>query len=148
MEDLIGVVELYFLSWIELATTPFGSPLDGTKMFWPVALPRKSHFRAAAKMRAVKLENDSFKNTVVDVPESATSQGKIGDASSMTPAKIVVGTDEDISVTRTRVVTATALGILASKLHETSVEFVIDPLWKAVTSISGVQRQVQIRPFR
>ncbi|XP_027098373.1 TATA-binding protein-associated factor BTAF1 isoform X1 [Coffea arabica] len=142
VEDLVGVVELYFSSWIELATTPYGSPLDATKMFWPVALPRKSHFRAAAKMRAVRLENDSYKNTRLDVPDSAISQDKVGDPSFSSPAKIVVGADEDISVTHTRVVTATALGILASKLHVTTLGFVIDPLWKALNSKSGVQRQV------
>ncbi|KAL3498161.1 hypothetical protein ACH5RR_040893 [Cinchona calisaya] len=141
VEDLVGVVELYFSSWIELATTPYGSPLDATKMFWPVALPRKSHFKAAAKMRAVKVDTDSYKNTV-DVGEGGSSQDKIGDSSSSSPAKIVVGADEDMSVTHTRVVTATALGILASKLHKTSLAFVIDPLWKALTSLFGVQRQV------
>ena len=148
VEDLVGVVELYFSSWIELATTPYGSPLDATKMFWPVALPRKSHFRAAAKMRAVRLENDSYKNTRLDVPDSAISQDKVGDPSFSSPAKIVVGADEDISVTHTRVVTATALGILASKLHVTTLGFVIDPLWKALNSKSGVQRQVQVSSFK
>lgn len=143
MEELVGAVEPYFSSWLELATTPYGSQLDATKMFWPVALPRKSHFKAAAKMRAVKLENDIDQNLSAYVAETGTSQEKNGDVST-SPARIVVGTDVDMSVTQTRVVTASALGILASKLYVTSLGFVIDPLWKALNSSSGVQRQVQI----
>ncbi|KAI7989204.1 Protein NETWORKED 1A [Camellia lanceoleosa] len=59
VEDWESAAKFYISYWLELATTPYGSPLDATKMFWPVALPRKSHFKAAAKMRALKLESDS-----------------------------------------------------------------------------------------
>ncbi|XP_059663033.1 TATA-binding protein-associated factor BTAF1 isoform X2 [Cornus florida] len=141
VEDLEAAANSNFSSWIELTSTPFGSPLDATKMFWPVALPRKSHFRAAAKMRAVKLENDTFRNIALDSAKFSTLQEKNGDGST-NPVKIIVGADMEMSVTHTRVVTATALGILASKLHEGSMQYVVDPLWKAVTSLSGVQRQV------
>ncbi|KAK4389078.1 TATA-binding protein-associated factor BTAF1, partial [Sesamum angolense] len=106
--------KLYFSSWIELATTPYGSSLDATKMFWPVALPRKSHFKAAAKMKAVKLENENYKNKALESVESMLAEQN-GDASANS-MKIVVGADLDISVTYTRVVTATALGVMASKL--------------------------------
>lgn len=141
MEELIGAVEPYFSFWLDLATTPYGSPLDATKMFWPVALPRKSHFKAAAKMRAVKLENDIDQNIAVHVAETSTSQERHADISAI-PARIVVGADVDISVTHTRVITASSLGILASKLYVENLRFVIDPLWKALNSLSGVQRQV------
>lgn len=134
VEDLEAAGGKFMSSWIELATTPFGSSLDATKMFWPVALPRKSHFKAAAKMRAVKLENDSSGS--VDLP-----QERNGDTSTNS-VKITVGSDLEMSVTNTRVVTASALGIFASKLYEGSIQFVIDPLWNALTSFSGVQRQV------
>lgn len=135
----------YFSSWIELATTPYGSPLDATKMFWPVALPRKSHFRAAAKMRAVKLENDCSRNFSFDFAKGI-SQERNGDVSTNF-VKIIVGADGDKSVTHTRVVTASALGIFASKLPEESLQIVFDPLWKDLTSSSGVQRQVALDIF-
>ncbi|EEF38332.1 TATA-binding protein-associated factor MOT1, putative [Ricinus communis] len=140
VEDLEAAANSYMHSWIELATTPYGSPLDSTKMFWPVALPRKSHFRAAAKMRAVKLENESWRNTGLEYGKEDTPQERNGDPSSI--VKIIVGADVEISVTNTRVITASALGIFASKLREDSFKYVIDPLWNALMSLSGVQRQV------
>lgn len=140
MEDLENAVKLYFSSWIELATTPYGSPLDATKMFWPVALPRKSHVKAAAKMRAAMLESENQKNKALESTESMTVE-RNGDVSSNS-TKIVVGADLDISVTYTRVVTAAALGLMASKLNGPSLQHVCDPLWKGLTSLSGVQRQV------
>ena len=48
-KDLESAAKLYFSNWVQLATTPFGSALDSTKMFLPVALPRGSRSRAAAK---------------------------------------------------------------------------------------------------
>ncbi|KAE9464711.1 hypothetical protein C3L33_03342, partial [Rhododendron williamsianum] len=142
VEDLEAAAKLYFSSWLELATTPYGSPLDATKMFWPAALPRKSHFKAAAKMRALKLESDSCVNATSDSAKATNiPQDRIGDPSS-NPSKIIVGADVEMSVARTRVVTASALGILASKLQEGCMQYVVDSLWKALTSLSGVQRQV------
>lgn len=139
--DLEAAAGSYMSSWIELAITPYGSPLDPTKMFWPVAPPRKSHFKAAAKMRAAKLEHESCGSIdPVSVKESLP-QEKISDLSGIT-AKIIVGADADISVTNTRVVTSSALGVFASKLSGGSIGHVIDPLWNALTSSSGVQRQV------
>ncbi|KAL8195695.1 hypothetical protein R6Q57_025448 [Mikania cordata] len=139
--DLEAAASSYMASWIELVTTPYGSPLDATKMFWPLALPRKSHFKAAAKMRAVKLENGLYPNVVSDSTETTPSHDRNGDFS-MNSVKLIVGADSEMSVTNTRIVTSTALGILASKLHEVSDQYVFDPLWKAITSLSGVQRQV------
>lgn len=141
MKDLEAAARSYMASWIELITTPYGSPLDATKMFWPLALPRKSHFKAAAKMRAVKLENGLYTHIVSDSSEGSVPYDRNGD-SSMSSVKIIVGADSEISVTNTRIVTSTALGILASKLHETPNQYIFDPLWKAITSLSGVQRQV------
>ncbi|KAK6131978.1 hypothetical protein DH2020_034285 [Rehmannia glutinosa] len=140
VEDLESAAKLYFSSWIELATTPYGSPLDAAKMFWPVALPRKSHFKAAAKMRAVMLESESQRNKALE-PTEIMSGEQNGDTSANS-TKIIVGADLDISVTHTRVVTSTALGIMASKLNGASLQYVVDPLWKGLTSLSGVQRQV------
>lgn len=140
VEDLENAVKLYFSSWIELATTPYGSPLDATKMFWPVALPRKSHVKAAAKMRAVMLESENQKNKALESTESVFGEQN-GDAAANS-TKIIVGADLDISVTYTRVVTAAALGLMASKLNGLSLQYVFDPLWKGLTSLSGVQRQV------
>ncbi|KAF2288111.1 hypothetical protein GH714_004452 [Hevea brasiliensis] len=141
VEDLEAAANLYMSSWIELATTPYGSPLDSTKMFWPVAPPRKSHFRAAAKMRAVKLENESCKIIGMDSGKETIPQERNGDASAST-VKIIVGADVEMSITNTRVITASALGIFASKLREGSFLYVVDALWNALASSSGVQRQV------
>lgn len=141
VEDLEAAAGKFMSSWIELATTPFGSQLDATKMFWPVAPPRKSHFKAAAKMRAVMLENESSGNIGLDTIKGTLPQERNGDAST-NAVKITVGSDLEMSVTNTRVVTASALGIFASKLHEGSIQFIVDPLWNALTSFSGVQRQV------
>ncbi|XP_060973663.1 TATA-binding protein-associated factor BTAF1 isoform X1 [Cannabis sativa] len=140
-EDLEIAARSYMSSWIELASTPYGSVLDATKMFWPVALPRKSHFRAAAKMRAVNLENEFYRNISLESTNGAIPHERMGEAS-INPVKIVVGTDVEMSVTHTRVVTATALGIFASMLEEGSTQHVVDPLSNALASLSGVQRQV------
>ena len=68
-----NVARAHMSSWIELASTPYGSALDATKMFWHVALPQKSHFRAAAKMRAANLENDSYRNIGLEYANGTTS---------------------------------------------------------------------------
>ncbi|GAV57483.1 SNF2_N domain-containing protein/Helicase_C domain-containing protein/DUF3535 domain-containing protein [Cephalotus follicularis] len=141
VEDLEAVARSYMSSWIELAITPYGSPLDAKKMFWPVANPRKSHFRAAAKMRASRPEYEYSSSIGFDSVRGTLLQERNGDVSANS-VKIFVGADVEISVTNTRVVTASALGIFASKLHDGSKQFVIEPLWKSLTSLSGVQRQV------
>ncbi|KAJ7964144.1 TATA-binding protein-associated factor BTAF1 [Quillaja saponaria] len=141
VEDIVTAVRLYMSSWIELASTPYGSALDASKMYSPVALPRKSHFRAAAKMRAVKLENESGLNFGLDSGKEIVQIERNGDVSTNS-VNIIVGVDVEMSVTRTRVATAAALGILASKLPEAAMQYVIDPLWHALASLSGVQRQV------
>ncbi|KAL9678205.1 hypothetical protein QQ045_016044 [Rhodiola kirilowii] len=137
VDDLETAARLYMPSWLELATTPFGSALDASKMFLPTALPRKSHFKAAAKMRVVMSENDGCRklNAEANMPE------RNGDTAGNN-IKIIVGADVEMSVTRTRVVTAAALGVLASILRDGSLPHVIDPLWNALSSSSGVQRQV------
>ncbi|WVZ02261.1 hypothetical protein V8G54_023067 [Vigna mungo] len=141
MEDLEMAASSYGASWIELASTPFGSALDASKMYWPVAFPRKSQIRAAAKMRAAKIENEFGMEFSLDSIKGSIPQDRNGDVP-MNSVKIVVGADVDTSVTHTRVVTATALGYFASKLPVGSLKYVIDPLWSSLTSFSGVQRQV------
>ncbi|CAH8382756.1 unnamed protein product [Eruca vesicaria subsp. sativa] len=141
VEDLEEAAKSYMASWIELAATPYGSTLDATKMFWPVAPPRMSHFKAAAKMKAVQLENEASSTLGFEYARSFSSLGKNEDASARS-TKIIVGSDMEMSVTRTRVVTASALGILASRLSDRSMQFVVDPLSTTLTSLSGVQRQV------
>ncbi|XP_027906160.1 TATA-binding protein-associated factor BTAF1 isoform X1 [Vigna unguiculata] len=141
MEDLEMAASSYGSSWIELASTPFGSALDASKMYWPVAFPRKSQIRAAAKMRAAKIENERGLEFSLDSIKGTIPQDRNGDVP-MNSVKIVVGADVDTSVTHTRVVTATALGYFASKLPVGSLKYVIDPLWSSLTSFSGVQRQV------
>ncbi|XP_042034375.1 TATA-binding protein-associated factor BTAF1-like isoform X1 [Salvia splendens] len=140
VEDLENAVKLYFSSWIELATTPYGSLLDATKMFWPVALPRKSHVKAAAKIRAAMLESENQKNKALESTESMSLERN--GVASADSTKIVVGADLDISVTCTRVLTAAALGLMASKLNGPSLQHIFDPLWQGLSSLSGVQRQV------
>ncbi|KAI7988396.1 TATA-binding protein-associated factor BTAF1 [Camellia lanceoleosa] len=115
--------------------------LDATKCFWPVALPRKSHFKAAAKMRALKLESDSCVSVASDYAKSYCFTGENGDPPT-NPIKIIVGADVEMSASHTRVVTATALGTFISKLLEGCMQYVVYPLWKALTSLSGVQREV------
>ncbi|ONK68755.1 uncharacterized protein A4U43_C05F15610 [Asparagus officinalis] len=141
VQDLEVVAVSYFRSWLQLAATAYGSPLDTTKMFWPVALPRKSRFRAAAKMRAVKLESEYDRKFTSDPAQESVLQEKNFDVS--TPCgKIIVGADSEKSVTHTRVATAEALGVFASRLPVGSLHVVIDPLWNDLISLSGVQRQV------
>ncbi|KAI4370311.1 hypothetical protein MLD38_018674 [Melastoma candidum] len=140
VEDLETVSKSYMCSWIELAATPYGSQLDAQKMFWPVAAPRRSHFKAAAKVRAVKIDNDPLGNSF-DLSRGAFMLEKNGVAPANS-IKIVVGTDVEMSVTHMRVVSSSALGILASRLREEYLPCIIEPLWNALTSLSGVQRQV------
>lgn len=146
MEDLENAVKLYFSSWIELATTPYGSLLDATKMFWPVALPRKSHVKAAAKIRAAMLESENQKNKALESTESMSLERN--GVASADSTKIVVGADLDISVTCTRVLTAAALGLMASKLNGLSLQHIFEPLWQGLSSLSGVQRQVKFRQWK
>ncbi|XP_011621494.1 TATA-binding protein-associated factor BTAF1 isoform X1 [Amborella trichopoda] len=141
VEELGAAANSYFSSWLQLATTPFGSVLDSTKMFCPAFLPRKSHFRAAAKMRAVKGETGYHGNFGLDPAKEIHSQEQFLDASTNS-TKIVVGADSEKSVTRTRVVASTALGVLVSHLSEASLPFVVNSLWENLSSSSGVQRQV------
>lgn len=140
-QDLEAAARAHFATWMQFATTPCGSHLDTTKMFWPIVLPCKSRSRAAAKMRAVKLENESDKTFSGDFAKENNLQEKILDVSINIP-KIIVNADSERSVTHTRVITATALGIFASKLPETSLNVVVDTLWCDLISLSGVQRQV------
>lgn len=140
-QDLEAAAKLYFSSWILLAATPYGSALDATNMFCPIALPRKSHFRAAAKMRIVKSDNNADTCLAFEVEKASMLQENKIDCATIS-TKIIVGADSEKSVTHTRVVTASALGIFVSRLPEVSMPVMIHPLWNDLTSSSGVQRQV------
>ncbi|XP_021726401.1 TATA-binding protein-associated factor BTAF1-like [Chenopodium quinoa] len=138
--DLVTAASSHISSWLELATTPYGSELDVTKMFWPVSPPQKGRFVTAAKMRAVKVDSYAGRGGNVGAAKGTILEDS-GDASASS-VKIVVGADSEKSVTRTRVVAAAALGILASKWPESSLHHITDPLWKDISSSSGVQRQI------
>ncbi|CAN6448955.1 unnamed protein product [Victoria cruziana] len=140
-EELDAAASSYYSSWLELSTTPYGSALDANKMFWPVILPRKSQFKAAAKMRAAKGENDSGGNFSLQGARGIPEQEQNLDVST-NPTKIIVGADSERSVTYTRVTTSEALGIFASKLSASSMQHIVDILLNELKSLSGVQRQV------
>ncbi|KAK3159851.1 hypothetical protein QOZ80_1BG0051830 [Eleusine coracana subsp. coracana] len=140
-KDLECAARSYFNNWIQFATTPYGSVLDSTKMFLPVALPRGSRSRAAAKIRSARLEHENSRMISFSSTGESTSYEKNFDAPSSV-SKITVGADSDKSVTRTRVLTSMALGLLASKLPVGSWEVVLNPLTNDLMSLSGVQRQV------
>ncbi|KAJ3671154.1 hypothetical protein LUZ60_008580 [Juncus effusus] len=148
--ELETASSLYFASWVQLATTPYGSSLDPSKMFWPVTLPRKSVSKAVAKMRASTSTSsvmilDFSKGQQVQAPphqQQQQQQPAVEREGPTAGGKIVVGADSEKSVTRTRVLVSTALGALASKLPQSSWQVVVDPLWRDLVSLSGVQRQV------
>ncbi|KAJ4797222.1 TATA-binding protein-associated factor MOT1 [Rhynchospora pubera] len=142
--ELESAAGAYFSSWVQLATTPYGSALDPAKMFLPVALPRRSASRAAAKMRPVYSTSTSsvtildFSKGQVQQPASVSIEREVSTGA----AKIVVGADTEKSVTHTRVLVSTALGVLASKLPPSSWQVVVNPLWWDLKALAGVQRQV------
>ncbi|KNA20109.1 hypothetical protein SOVF_055380 [Spinacia oleracea] len=138
--DLVTAAKSHITSWLELATTPYGSELNISKMFWPVAPPQKRKFVTAAKMRAAKMDNYAGRSGNVGAAKGTILEDCV-DASGSS-LKIVVGADSEKSVTRTRVVAAAALGVLASKWPESSINHITDPLWKDISSLSGVQRQI------
>lgn len=140
-KDLESAATLYFSNWVQLATTPFGSTLDSAKMFLPVALPRGSRSKAAAKIRSARLEHEYTRMISFGSTGESTSHEKPFDVPSNV-SKIIVGADSDKSVTHTRVLTSMALGLFASKLPVSSWRIVLDPLANDLMSLSGVQRQV------
>jgi TATA-binding protein-associated factor len=127
---------------VQLATTPYGTALDSAKMFLPVALPRGSRSRAAAKIKSARLEHENTRMISFGSTGENTSQEKHSEAS-LSVSKIIVGSDSDKSVTHTRVLTSMALGLFASKLPEGSWQVVLGPLASDLMSLSGVQRQVR-----
>nr|BAD25208.1 putative SNF2 domain-containing protein [Oryza sativa Japonica Group] len=140
-EDLESAASSYFSNWVQLATTPYGTALDSAKMFLPVALPRGSRSRAAAKIKSARLEHENTRMISFGSTGENTSQEKHSEAS-LSVSKIIVGSDSDKSVTHTRVLTSMALGLFASKLPEGSWQVVLGPLASDLMSLSGVQRQV------
>ncbi|XP_006646908.1 TATA-binding protein-associated factor BTAF1 isoform X1 [Oryza brachyantha] len=140
-EDLESAARSYFSNWMQLATTPYGSALDSVKMYLPVALPRGSRSRAAAKIKSARLEHETTKMISFGSTGENTSHEKHSEVPLSVP-KIIVGSDLDKSVTHTRVLTAMALGLFASKLPVGSWQVILAPLASDLISLSGVQRQV------
>ncbi|XP_047094513.1 TATA-binding protein-associated factor BTAF1 isoform X1 [Lolium rigidum] len=140
-KDLECAAVSYFSNWVQLATSPYGTALDSTKMFLPVALPRGSRSRAAAKISSARLEHESSRMISFGSTGENSSHERHFEVSSNVP-KIIVGADSDKSVTHTRVLTAMALGLFAAKLPVGSWQVVLTPLANDVMSSSGVQRQV------
>ena len=142
-EDLASAAEKFFSSWLKLASTATGSPLEASKMFSPTTLPRKSHVRAAAKIRASKGESSAsgydghYRNT--EIRNSESSFPGVG--------KVVVGSDTEKSVVQMRVSTAFALGLMASSLPYSLHNMLVEVLSNYLTSTSGVQRQVLFSCF-
>ncbi|KAI5064208.1 hypothetical protein GOP47_0020878 [Adiantum capillus-veneris] len=133
--DLAGAADNYFASWLKLASTAAGSPLELSKMFSPISLPRKSHVRAAAKLRQAKGDGPSHQWNK-DEARNADLPFTVG------MSKIVVGSDTEKSVVQMRVSTSFALGIMAASLPPSSCKMVVDSLSVHLLSMSGVQRQV------
>ncbi|KAL6618657.1 hypothetical protein ACP70R_033796 [Stipagrostis hirtigluma subsp. patula] len=139
-QDLESAARSYFSNWVQLATTPYGKTLDSTKMFLPVALPRGSRSRAAAKIRSARLEHENTRMISFGMGESTSHEKHFDVPTSV--SKIIVGADSDKSVTHTRVLTSMALGLFASKVPAGSWQVVLSPLANDLMSLSGVQRQV------
>jgi TATA-binding protein-associated factor len=110
-------------------------------MFLPVALPRGSRSRAAAKIRSARLEHEYTRMISFGSTRESTSHERHFDIPSSV-SKIIVGADSDKSVTHTRVLTSMALGLFASKLPVDSWQVALSPIANDLTSLSGVQRQV------
>eukprot|EP00250_Pteridium_aquilinum_P022032 c25285_g1_i2 orf=410-6568(-) len=135
--DLATAADKFFASWLKLASTANGAPLEMSKMFAPMSLPRKSHVRAVAKLRAAKGENLISGGTLHE--EDARN---VDLSFAVGTSKIVVGSDTEKSVVQMRVSTSFALGIMAASLPQTSYSMIIDALSTHLSSMSGVQRQV------
>eukprot|EP01018_Ginkgo_biloba_P007683 Gb_19667 [translate_table: standard] len=140
-EELASAANCYFNSWLKLSTTACGSPFEASKMFSPTFLPRKSHFKAAAKLRAAKGESPILGHVALDMDKEVPLNDK---SLELSPnfTKIIVGADTEKSVNHTRVVTASALGVLAANLPESLFQMVVDSLSEHLASLYAVQRQV------
>lgn len=138
--DLAAAAENFFASWLKLASTATGSPLEISKMFSPLLLPRRSHVKAVAKIKAATGENSTSGSTL---NESNKVESRIVDSSfAVGMSKIVVGSDTEKSVVQMRVSTSFALGLMAASLPHTSYNMIIEALLTHLSSMSGVRRQV------
>ncbi|KAH9321118.1 hypothetical protein KI387_015757, partial [Taxus chinensis] len=139
-EELASAADHYFASWLKLSTTPSGCPLDASKMFSPTSLPRRSQFKAAAKLRASKGESLNLGHVTISTEKEVPTHDRSSDISANF-TKIYVGADGEQSVPCMRVVTASALGALAANLPESLFQKLVDSLLEHLASLSGVQRQ-------
>lgn len=138
--DLAAAAQSFFASWLKLASTATGAPLEVSRMFSPLSLPRKSHAKAVAKIKAVTGESSTsgsifregnrVESKTVDLPFAVGS------------SKIIVGSDTEKSVVQMRVSTSFALGLMAASLPHSSYSMIIEALLTHLSSMSGVQRQV------
>ncbi|MCO5611453.1 hypothetical protein L7F22_065706 [Adiantum nelumboides] len=132
--DLAAAANSFFASWLKLASTATGSPLELSKMFSPISVPRKSHVRAVAKLRHTTGEGSAH--------QWNREEARNADLSFTTGIfKIVVGSDSEKSVVQMRVSTSFALGIMAASLPP-SCKMIVESLAMHLSSMSGVQRQV------
>ncbi|KAH7295287.1 hypothetical protein KP509_27G041200 [Ceratopteris richardii] len=133
--ELAAAADMYFASWLKLASTATGSPLESSKMFSPTSIPRKSHVRAAAKLRQARKDGSSYQGN--------REEAKNADLPYVTSlAKVVVGSETENSVMRMRVSTSSALGIMTASLPPSSSKIIVESLLTHLSSMSGVHRQV------
>lgn len=142
-DDLALAAEIFFPSWLKLASTAAGAPLETSKMFSPTTLPRKSHFRAAAKLRAAKSGSSTTGDATWHRQKDDDLKDKKVDSSfSTTVPKVVVGAECEKSVVQLRSCAASALGIIAASLPNSMYDMIVKVLTEHLASTSGVQRQV------
>ncbi|CAM6099985.1 unnamed protein product [Calypogeia fissa] len=141
-EDLASAAGSYFASWLKLASTASGSPLEMSKMFSPNSLPRRSRVKAAEKLRAVRVGNSNAGESSLKNQKDPSPKNKIVDNFSTQSSKVVVGAEGEKSVVQMRVATSAALGIMAASLPESMLGAVVNALLELLSTASGVQRQV------
>ncbi|KAJ7534695.1 hypothetical protein O6H91_13G105700 [Diphasiastrum complanatum] len=140
--DLATTATAYFPSWLKLASTAAGSPLETSKMFSPTSLPRRSRVKAVAKLKAARCASSLHGETSSLTSKDVTEKHRALELSFSSHSKIVVGADGERAVIQMRVATASALGIFAASMPESTSQILVETLLEHLASISGVQRQV------
>lgn len=133
-EKLAEEATSYLSSWLKLASTAAGAPLETSKMYSPNSLPRKSRGRAVAKLKAVRGEIPAVGESSWQPPRP---NNKVRDL-----LHVIVGADGEKSAVLMRVTTARALGILAASLPSALFPTVANLLTELLSSSLGTQRQV------
>lgn len=124
----------YLSSWLKLASTASGSPLETSKMYSPNSLPRKSRGKAVAKLKAGHgVASGNLESTLPLPPRSCKSREH---------PSVIVGADGEKSVVIMRVTASRALGILAASLPSTMSPTIVNLLSELFSTAYGTQRQV------